>query len=148
MSFSSPSSFACRCAPMKYCGLRNEMQLARHDMALWVLLRCAQLLLNSICHAVKSYFAVLFLNLPRHHGFFLQSCYLLHPFAIDCHFNLLTGILYLTWSARCCFNTDHCYFCEGLPLLVVFPGDWKHQEFCQGSLARQEFYAAAAQVYL
>lgn len=24
MSFSSPSSFACSCAPMKYCGLRNE----------------------------------------------------------------------------------------------------------------------------
>lgn len=63
--FSSPLSFACRCATKKYCGLRNEMQPVRHGMALWVLLRCAQLLLNSICHAVKSYFTVLFLNLLR-----------------------------------------------------------------------------------
>lgn len=103
MSFPSPSSFACSCAPVKYCGLPNELLPARHDMALQVLLRCAQLLLNSICHAVKSYFTVLFLNLLRHHGF-LQSWYLLYLFATHCPFSLLMGILYLTWSTRCCFT--------------------------------------------
>lgn len=76
MSLSSPLSLACSWAPMKFCGLRNEMQPVRHDMALWVLLRCAQLLLNSIWHALKSCFTVLFLNLLRHYSFFTKLVFI------------------------------------------------------------------------
>lgn len=110
--FSSPLSFACRCATKKYCGLRNEMQPVRHGMALWVLLRCAQLLLNSIsCCEILFY------------------CFISKPAQADCPFNLLMGILYLTWSTSCCFNMDHCYFCESL-LLVIFPGEaWQGRNF-------------------
>lgn len=62
-------------------------QLSKHCLGT----RVRPAFIDSICHAMKAYFAVLFLNPLRPDGF-SQSWYLLHLFATDRPFDLLMGI--------------------------------------------------------
>lgn len=73
------------------------MRCSLRDMTwLWVLLRCAQPLLNSIYRAVKSYFTGLFLNLLRHHGFFTNLVFIT-PVCYRLSFQSAYGHPVFTW---------------------------------------------------
>lgn len=125
MSFSSPLCFACSCAPMKYCGLRNEMQPARHDIALSAAEVCPAITEQHLsCCEILFYW---FISKPA------QALWLFYKSGIYYTCLLQTVLSIYLWAS--CFYMGHCHFCGGLPLLIIFPGDQEHWGFCQGSLA-------------
>lgn len=133
MSFSSPSSLACSCAPMKYCGLRNEMQPARHDMALLSAAEVCPAITEQHLSCCEILFYC-FISKPA------LAPWLFYKAGIY-YICLLQAVLSIYLWASCTwldpqgsFYMDHCYFCGGLPLLIIFPGDQEHQGFWQGRL--------------